>query len=177
MTAVVGLFFGSDTGNTEKVANKIRDTLGADLVDIYDVAKATQEDLLKYDFLIFGCPTWYTGELQADWENFVPTLRQVSLNDKIVALFGCGDQEDYSEYFVDAMGILKDLVQELGGTIVGNWPTAGYNFESYKALVDDEHFVGLAIDEDRQYELTDERIKKWCAQLKEEMALDVFEQQ
>ena len=98
MTAVVGLFFGSDTGNTEKVANKIRDTLGADLVDIYDVAKATQEDLLKYDFLIFGCPTWYTGELQADWENFVPTLRQVSLNDKIVALFGCGDQEDYSEY-------------------------------------------------------------------------------
>ena len=161
MTAVVGLFFGSDTGNTEKVANKIRDTLGADLVDIYDVAKATQEDLLKYDFLIFGCPTWYTGELQA----------------KIVALFGCGDQEDYSEYFVDAMGILKDLVQELGGTIVGNWPTAGYNFESYKALVDDDHFVGLAIDEDRQYELTDERIKKWCAQLKEEMALDVFEQQ
>ena len=156
MTAVVGLFFGSDTGNTEKVANKIRDTLGADLVDIYDVAKATQEDLLKYDFLIFGCPTWYTGELQA---------------------FGCGDQEDYSEYFVDAMGILKDLVQELGGTIVGNWPTAGYNFESYKALVDDDHFVGLAIDEDRQYELTDERIKKWCAQLKEEMALDVFEQQ
>ena len=75
MTAVVGLFYGSDTGNTEKVAKKIQAELGENLVDIYDVAKATKEDLLKYDFLIFGCPTWYTGDLQADWENFVPVLK------------------------------------------------------------------------------------------------------
>ena len=177
MAGVVGLFFGSDTGNTEKVAKKIQDELGSNLVDVYDVAKASKDDLLKYDFLILGCPTWYTGELQADWENFVPTLKEVSLKDKIVAIFGCGDQEDYSEYFVDAMGTLKEIVEELGGTIVGNWPTEGYSFESYKALVDDEHFVGLAIDEDRQYELTDERIKKWCAQLREEMALSVFDEE
>lgn len=176
MTAVVGLFYGSDTGNTEKVAKKIQAELGENLVDIYDVAKATKEDLLKYDFLIFGCPTWYTGDLQSDWENFVPVLKEVSLAEKIVAIFGCGNQEDYSEYFVDAMGTIKEIVEELGGTIVGNWSTDGYSFESYKALVDDEHFVGLAIDEDTQYELTDERIKNWCAQLKDEMALNVFEE-
>ena len=64
--AAVGLFFGSDTGNTETVAGKIRDTLGADLVDIYDIAKATRADIEKYDFLIFGTPTWYTGELQSE---------------------------------------------------------------------------------------------------------------
>ena len=93
MTAVVGLFYGSDTGNTEKVAKKIQAELGENLVDIYDVAKATKEDLLKYDFLIFGCPTWYTGDLQADWENFVPVLKEVSLAEKIVAIFGCGNQE------------------------------------------------------------------------------------
>lgn len=172
--AVVGLFYGSDTGNTEKVAKKIQQELGENLVDIKDISKSTKEDIESYDFLIFGTPTWYTGELQSDWENFVPTLQTIDLSNKILAIFGCGDQEDYSEYFLDAMGILKDLVEQQGGTIVGNWSTDGYSFESYKALVDDAHFVGLGIDEDRQSELTDERIKAWCSILREEMALDTF---
>ncbi len=38
-------------------------------------------------------------------------------------------------------------------------------------MADDNHFVGLGIDEDRQPELTDERVKAWCAQIKEEMCL------
>ena len=37
---------------------------------------------------------------------------------------------------------------------------------------DDETFVGLCIDEDRQPELTNERVKAWCKQLREEMCLD-----
>ncbi len=45
-------------------------------------------------------------------------------------------------------------------TIVGHWPTAGYHFEASKGLADDDHFVGLAIDEDRQPELTAERVEK-----------------
>ena len=44
-------------------------------------------------------------------------------------------------------------------TIVGHWPTAGYHFEASKGLADDDHFVGLAIDEDRQPELTAERVE------------------
>lgn len=173
--AVVGLFYGSDTGNTESVAKRIQETLGANLVDIYDISRATKEDMEKYDFLILGTPTWYTGELQSDWDLFLPTLKTINFNEKIVALFGLGDQEDYCDYFLDGMGIMKEAIQELGGNLVGNWPAAGYTFSSTKALIDDEHFAGLAIDEDRQSDLTDERIAKWCAQLKEEMSLNLFE--
>jgi flavodoxin I len=38
-------------------------------------------------------------------------------------------------------------------------------------MADETHFVGLGIDEDRQPELTDERVKSWCKQIHEEMCL------
>ncbi|HCN8518676.1 TPA: flavodoxin domain-containing protein, partial [Escherichia coli] len=91
---------------------------------------------------------------------------------KLVALFGCGDQEDYAEYFCDALGTIRDIIEPRGATIVGHWPTAGYHFEASKGLADDDHFVGLAIDEDRQPELTAERVEKWVKQISEELHLD-----
>ncbi len=170
--AVVGLFYGSDTGNTENISKMIQKKLGAELIDIRDIAKSTKEDIEAYDFLMFGIPTWYYGESQADWDDFMPTLKEIDFNGKVVAIFGCGDQEDYAEYFCNAMGTVRDVVEPNGGVIVGHWPTAGYTFEVSQALVDDDTFVGLCIDEDRQPELTTERVNKWCEQLKEEMCLD-----
>ncbi len=89
-----------------------------------------------------------------------------------MALFGCGDQEDYAEYFCDAMGTVRDIVEPRGATIIGHWPTEGYHFEASKALTDDKHFfVGLAIDEDRQPELTEIRVDNWVKQISEELSL------
>lgn len=170
--AVVGLFYGSDTGNTENISKMIQKQLGAELIDIRDIAKSTKEDIEAYDFLMFGIPTWYYGESQADWDDFMPTLKEIDFNGKVVAIFGCGDQEDYAEYFCDAMGTIRDIVEPNGAVIVGHWPTEGYSFEVSQALVDEDTFVGLCIDEDRQPELTTERVNKWCEQLKEEMCLN-----
>lgn len=44
--AVVGLFYGSDTGNTENIAKMIQKQLGSDLVDVRDIAKV-QKKILK----------------------------------------------------------------------------------------------------------------------------------
>lgn len=41
--AVVGLFYGSDTGNTENIAKMIQKQLGNELVDIRDIAKAQKK--------------------------------------------------------------------------------------------------------------------------------------
>ncbi|MFC0445076.1 flavodoxin FldA [Pseudidiomarina halophila] len=170
--ASVGIFFGSDTGNTEAVAQMIQKDLGKSLIDVFDIAKSSKEDIAGYDLLMFGIPTWYYGEAQCDWDDFFPELEEIDFNNKLIAIFGCGDQEDYAEYFLDAMGTVRDIVEARGGIIIGHWPTAGYEFEASRALVDDEHFVGLGIDEDRQPELTKERVKQWCAQLRDEMGLD-----
>lgn len=170
--ATVGLFFGSDTGNTEAVAHMIQKELGKQLIDVKDIAKSTKEEIAEYDLLLFGIPTWYYGEAQCDWDDFFPELEEIDFEGKVVAIFGCGDQEDYSEYFLDAMGMIRDIVEARGAIIIGHWPTASYHFDASKGLVDADHFVGLGIDEDRQPELTKERVAAWCAQLREEMGLD-----
>ena len=90
--ASVGLFFGSDTGNTEHVAKMIQKELGKQLIDVKDIAKSSKEDIAEFDLLIFGIPTWYYGEAQCDWDDFFPELEDIDFTDKLVAIFGCGDQ-------------------------------------------------------------------------------------
>ncbi|MDC0611020.1 flavodoxin FldA [Vibrio sp.] len=173
--ASVGIFFGSDTGNTEAVAKMIQKQLGEKLVHVQDIAKSSKEDIENFDLLLLGIPTWYYGEAQCDWDDFFPELEDIDFSTKLVALFGCGDQEDYAEYFCDAMGTLRDIIEPKGATIIGYWPTEGYEFEASKALVDDSHFLGLCIDEDRQPELTEERVTTWVKQIYEEMCLAELE--
>ena len=169
--AIVGLFFGSDTGNTEAIGKMIQKKLGKQMVDVRDVAKSTKEEIAEFDLLILGIPTWYYGENQCDWDDFLPDLEAIDFTDKLVAIFGLGDQEDYSEYFCDAMEPLRDIVESKGAIIVGNWSTEGYEFEASKALVDENTFIGLCVDEDRQSELTETRVDAWLVQLNDEMCL------
>jgi len=169
--AVVGIFFGSDTGNTENVAKMIQKKLGEKLVSVYDIAQSTQEQIENYDLLLLGIPTWYYGEAQCDWDDFFPTLQKIDFSGKLVGLFGCGDQEDYAEYFCDAMGELGEIVESKGAMILGNTSSESYTFESSKALIDDDHFIGLCIDEDRQPELTEKRVSDWVNQIYDEMCL------
>ncbi|MGV8577173.1 flavodoxin, partial [Pseudomonas aeruginosa] len=113
--ATVGILFGSDTGNTENIAKMIQKILqkqfGDDVSEVHDIAKSSKEDLEGFDILLLGIPTWYYGEAQCDWDDFFPTLEEVDFNGKLVALFGCGDQEDYAEYFCDAMGTIRDIIE------------------------------------------------------------------
>ena len=126
----VGIFFGSDTGNTEAVAKMIQKELGKKLVEVKDIAKSSKEDIAEFSLILFGIPTWYYGEAQCDWDDFFPDLEDIDFTDKLVAIFGCGDQEDYAEYFLDAMGQLGDIVESKGAIIVGNWPSESYDFEA-----------------------------------------------
>lgn len=169
--AKIGLFFGTQTGNTETIAKIIHQELGGDAVaDLKDVADAQVEDLQEYDYLIIGCPTWNIGELQSDWERLYDDLDEQDFSGKKIAYFGAGDQISYADNFQDAMGILEEKISSLGGKTVGYTSTDGYDFNESKA-VHNGKFVGLAIDEDNQSDLTESRIKSWVAQIKKEFAL------
>lgn len=166
---LVGIFFSSDTGNTEKSAKIIQKKIGKKSADIFDIADCLKEDIENYDKLIFGIPTWYYGEPQCDWDAFIPTLKNINFSRKTVAIFGCGDQEDYSEYFCDAMSILYKITINNGAKLIGEWSTAGYHFDTSKSIIHTDKFVGLAIDEDRQPEMTLARIHTWTDQICNEM--------
>lgn len=172
--AIVGIFFGSDTGNTENIAKMIQKQLGAGVAAVFDIAKSTKEEIEAFDIVLIGIPTWYYGEVQCDWDDFFPSLAEIDFTGKLVAMFGCGDQEDYAEYFCDALGAVRDIIEPNGAVIVGHWPTDGYHFEESKGLADANNFLGLTIDEDRQPELTTERVTRWVAQISAEMQLQAI---
>lgn len=169
----IGLFFGSDEGNTERVAYRIQKRFGEDVVDVMDIADVTQLEFADYDRIILGIPTWDFGQIQSDWEEFWDDIAAVDFAGKTVALFGLGDQFGYGDYFLDAMGMLHDVIIQSGPIIVGHWPTEGYEFDASKAEIPGEGmFVGLALDEDQQEQLTAERLNRWCAQVHAEFGLD-----
>ncbi len=165
--ATIGLFFGSDEGNTERVAYMIQARLGEDQVCVHDIADVTQVEFTEYQHIILGIPTWDFGQIQSDWEEFWEDIAGVDFTGKTVALFGLGDQFGYGDYFLDAMGMLHDVIVPNGAAIVGQWSTEGYDYEASKAETPaGDYFVGLAIDEDQQEELTDQRVDQWCEQIK-----------
>lgn len=169
--AKIGLFYGTQTGNTQTVAEYIQKEFGGNsVVDLHDVANAETSDFEEYECIIIGCPTWNIGEIQADWEGIYEELDAIDFTGKKVAYFGAGDQIGYADNFQDAMGILEEKIASLGGTTVGYWPTDGYEHNESKA-VKNGRFVGLAIDEDNQSDLTDTRVKTWVAQLKQEFGV------
>ncbi|NKQ41381.1 MAG: flavodoxin [Sulfurovum sp.] len=156
----IAIIYGSNGGVTEEVAEKIKEKLSLE-ADLIDIADGGIEVFDKYDKMILGTSTWNDGDLQDDWDDIYDDFKELSFDGKTIALFGVGDQEGFGDYFLDGMGTLYDAVSKNGATVIGGeWSTDSYDFEESEA-VRDGSFVGLAIDEDNQDELTDERIEKW----------------
>lgn len=177
--AKIGLFFGSNTGKTRKVAKMIKkryddETVAAPL----NINRASAADLAGYECLIIGTPTLGEGEMPGlssdceneSWEEFLPTAEDLDFSGKTIALFGLGDQEGYPDNFLDAMGELYEFFSSRGARMVGAWPNEGYEFNASTALVDGQ-FVGLALDLDNQSALTEERLNAWLAMIAPEMGL------
>lgn len=172
MRKKIALFYGSSTCYTQMAGEKIALCLGEELVDIFNVADTPLAHCLAYEYLILGIPTWDYGELQEDWEEIWPELDTLEFTGKQVALFGLGDQVGYPEWFLDAMGYLHAKLIQRGAVCGSYWPKEGYEFEASQALTaDGSQFVGLALDDETQFELSDARINTWCGQLKQRWAL------
>ena len=161
----IGIIYGSNGGVTETVAKMIKDKLGLE-AELVDVADANSDTFEGFEKMILGTSTWGEGDLQDDWDDIFDEYKGVELGGKTVAFFGTGDQEGYEDNFLDAMGTLHDVALENGANIVGDkWSTDGYDHDESTA-VNDDGFVGLALDDDNQDELTQSRIEKWIEIIK-----------
>jgi flavodoxin I len=169
----VGIFFGTDTGNTRRVAKDIVTALGSAVAaKPVNVRTASVEDLLAHDLLILGTPTYgegllpglSTGNATESWEEFLPKLAGQDFSGKTVAIYGLGNQKSYPNEFVDAMFYLYDQFKQCNATLIGDWATDGYNFKASKAVVDGR-FVGLVLDQENQKDLTADRLDVWLKTL------------
>lgn len=107
--------YGSTTGSCEDYAQRIAEKLNAEIVNVSDV---DTDKLSEYDHLVLGTSTWGAGELQDDWYDGVDALKSADLNDKTIAIFGCGDAESYSDTFCGGMAEIYNTVKESGATLV-----------------------------------------------------------
>jgi len=167
----IGLFYGSDTGVTDDITKDFVDAWEEDNLEVMEIGDAEKEDLEQYDVLILGLSTWYDGDLQSDWESFFDDFQDIDFSGKTVAIYGLGDQIGYGEYFIDGVGILAKVIIQNGGTVIGHWPIEGYRFTESVAVIEDkpDYFYGLAIDNDNESQLNDERLEAWIKQVKEEL--------
>jgi flavodoxin I len=168
----IGIYFGTDTGRTRRIAKLIAQKLG-DLADApLNINRVSLDAFLAHEVLILGTPTLGEGELpglsvglaQESWQEFLPRLQGQDLSSKTVALFGLGDQEKYGNEFADALILLHDAFVACGARVVGAWPAEGYAFAASQALIDGR-FVGLVLDQINQAALTEARIDAWLQQL------------
>jgi flavodoxin I len=160
----IAIIYGSSTDNTKNVAQKIAQKLSGENVLLKDVSKVKFNDLAEYPNIILGTSTWGVGDLQDDWDSRLSELKSIDLTGKTLAFFGLGDSSAYSDTFADGMGLLYEALEGKGFKAVGEFPVDGYSFESSKAVKNGK-FVGVAIDEDNESNLTEQRIDKWIANI------------
>ena len=141
----IGIFFGTDTGTTRLMAKKIAKQLGDDIASKpLNVNRIEADDMLQYDALILGTPSYGEGDLpgidtgvkDGSWQEFLPKLMKADLSAKRIALYGLGNQDKYPERFADSLFTLYTLLKACGAQIVGPWSTEGYTFEQSKAVFD-----------------------------------------
>jgi flavodoxin I len=156
----IAIIYGSSTDNTKNVARKIAAKLSDENILLKDVSAVDFSDLADCSSIILGTSTWGLGDLQDDWENRLPELQKVDLKGKTLAFFGLGDSYSYADTFADGMGLLYEAIQNKECKLVGETPVEGYSFDSSKAVKNGK-FVGLALDEDNEGNLTEHRLNRW----------------
>ena len=174
MKKVLLLFWGKG-GNVERAADKVYEMFPPKQIDKFDVVSFDMSTIDDYHLIILGGSTigaeiWTDVKDDNEWSRFFSAVGEHDLTGKYVAFFGLGDQVLYPDHYVDALGIFKEEMVKEGVNHIGEWSIEGYRFTDSDGY-DGKKFFGLALDEDRQEELTGERAKAWSDQLKKEAGL------
>ena len=169
--AKIGIFWGSSSEMTALASDIVKSELESHNHEVvsYNVRDGI-ESLSNYKNLIIGCPTWHIGELQDDWDGIYEQYKKLDFSGITAAFFGCGDAVGYPDNFLDAIGLLAKPFMENGGTLIGRWPTEGYEFDNSEAH-DGDDFLGLGLDNDNEEELTEEHLIIWAELIKDEFGI------
>jgi flavodoxin I len=166
----IGIFFGPLKGSVNKVASIIANELGSNGTELIPVKGVNASDIERFSKIILGISSigrdnWDAQHNDTDWDLFLTHIESINWKGKTVAIFGLGNQVSYADNFVDSMGWLYERLAKLDANIVGSTSTTGYRFNGSDAVKNNK-FVGLAIDEDNEQELTLSRVKNWIEDLK-----------
>jgi len=161
----IAILYGTSGGNTESVARQVQDLFEGD-ADLFNVEYVSLDEIREYPYYIIGTSTTGVGDLQDDWEGFLPSFSNMDFTGKKVAIFALGDSASYSSSFAESMKVVYDEIADKTN-IVGQTADEGYTYDDSMAVIDGM-WVGLPIDEDNEYDMTEQRITAWVEELKKE---------
>lgn len=161
----IGIFFGSTSGNTEELAEAVAKQFGIAGDDIHDVSSADENQMKDYDVLLLGSSTWGVGDLQDDWEDFLPKAAKLNLAGKKIAFFGCGDSFGHSDTFCNSLAKIKAGLSSTGAEFIGAISKEGYSYDETECEEGD-NVIGLLTDADNESEKTEERLGIWVKAVK-----------
>ena len=90
----IAILYGSSGGNTEMVAKQVQDLFEGD-ADIFNVLEVSIDEIKPYTYFVIGTSTTGVGDLQDDWEGFLPYFSKLDFTGKTVALFALGDSASH----------------------------------------------------------------------------------
>src|SRR5690554_2915562 len=159
----IAILYGTSGGSVESVAKQVQDLFEGN-ADIYNVLDVSLSEIEDYKYIIVGTSTTGIGDLQDDWEGFLPSFAKIDFTGKKIAIFALGDSASYSSSFAESMKVVYDEIADKT-TIVGQTADEGYTYDDSMA-VNDGIWVGLPIDEDNEYDMTEQRLTTWVEELK-----------
>jgi flavodoxin II len=166
----IGLFYGSSTCYTEMAAEKIRDIIGPELVTLHNLKDDAVALMEQYDVLILGIPTWdlvNTGRLGSHLGSarYAQSRRQNHCHVRHGRSVGLRRVvPGRARHAARQTGAERRYVYRL----LANRRLRVH--QQKPIIADGQLFVGLALDETNQYDLSDERLQNWCEQILGEMA-------
>ncbi len=115
------IVYGSSTGNTQKAAEIVKNALEHHSMTV-ELDNVVNRDVdifdAPYDVFCLGVSTWGAVEddVQDDFMPFYEAMADISLKDKKIAVFGCGDSGYTS--FCKAVDALEKQARSKDATIL-----------------------------------------------------------
>ncbi|MBN1258439.1 flavodoxin family protein [Candidatus Peregrinibacteria bacterium] len=114
------IIYGTGSGNTEIVAEKVAEILAekGHAVCLQRVEESKIDDIEKHDVAVFACPTYDEGLLFPVFEPFAYALEKTDLKGKKCAVIGLGDVKYNLYYHLESAYILENIVKKAGGALI-----------------------------------------------------------
>lgn len=116
----VSIIYGSTTGNTEMLANQIKDGLNNDEVKVVNVTEVTTDDVANAELVLLGSSTWGYGDIQDDFLDYYEKMDASLFQGKKVAVFGCGDKTSFEDVFCEAVTLIEEKARAIGAEIIAD---------------------------------------------------------
>ena len=149
----VTIIYGSESGNTERVAEILASTLQKKGVKtlVKSVLDNDVDTALKNaKAVLLGSSTWDHGKPQEDFKAWMNAVDSSLLKGKEVGVFATGDQEGWPEAFCGAADVISTWTTQNGAVKVGDSLKVGGDADEFREMIEAFalRFIGEAAFED-----------------------------